>query len=90
VLLFLRVIVVSLLAGLLTFAVFLFLGILGIAFTSVIRGGAVNFTHAYRLVAFPAALAGFVIAFGALLWNEIARYRRLRSNLRHHRGLGAA
>jgi phosphoglycerol transferase MdoB-like AlkP superfamily enzyme len=78
-LLILRVIVVSFLAGLLTFAVFLLLGILAMALTGAIHGTAVNFTRAYRSVAFPAALAGFVIAFGGALWNEIAHYRRLRS-----------
>ena len=86
----LRVLVVSVLIGLLTFAVFLFLGILGIALTGVIRGSSVNFTHAYRWVAFPVALGGFAIAFCWLLWREIGHYRRLLADFRQQRGLGAA
>ncbi len=59
----LRVLLVTFLLALLSFALCLFVGILGLAITAAMRGGHPNMTIAYREIAFPAA----IVAGGAAL-----------------------
>jgi hypothetical protein len=75
-LLVIRVVVITILAALLTFAVALFLGITGIVLVDMIRGGGINLAAAYRHVALPIAIAALVIALIAALFTEIKHYRR--------------
>ena len=51
-----RVLLVSFLLALLTFAVCLFLGIFGLLISAGVRGAHPNMTIAYREIAFPAPL----------------------------------
>jgi hypothetical protein len=51
-----RVLLVSLLLALLSFAVCLFLAIVGLLISAVVRGAHPNMTVAYREIAFPGAL----------------------------------
>jgi hypothetical protein len=75
-LLVVRVVVITILAGLLTFAVALFFGITGIVLVDMIRGGGVNLAAAYRHVALPIAIAALVVALIVTLFTEIKHYRR--------------
>jgi hypothetical protein len=52
----LRVLLVTVLLGLLSFAVFLFFGIVGLLITAILRGVHPNMTVAYRQIAFPGAM----------------------------------
>jgi hypothetical protein len=77
-----RVLLVSLLVALLSFAVCLLLGILGLAITARLRGVQPDMTVAYRHIAFPAAI---VIGAGALVGTiviEVRRYRQQVDDLR--------
>ncbi len=71
-----RVIVITALATLLSFAVALFLGIVGIMLADMIRGGGMNLANAYRHIAFPIALVALVIALVLALVSEVRHYRR--------------
>jgi uncharacterized RDD family membrane protein YckC len=78
----LRVLLVSLLVALLSFAVCLLLGILGLSITAWLRGVQPDMTAAYRHIAFPAAI---VIGAGALVGtivSEVRHYRRQVDDLR--------
>jgi TRAP-type C4-dicarboxylate transport system permease small subunit len=79
--LLIRVIVITVLVTLLAFTVALFLGIAGIVFADMIRGGGINLTSAYRHVAVPVACVVMVLAFVASLVNEIRYYRRARAGV---------
>jgi hypothetical protein len=79
VLLAVRVLAITLLATLTTFAVALFLGIAGIALTNLFHGGGVHMANAYRHVALPVAGAALVIAFVVSLSFEIKHYRSARA-----------
>ena len=57
-----RVLLVSFLLALLSFAVCLFLGIFGLLISAGVRGVHPNMTIAYREIAFPAAVVAGVIA----------------------------
>ena len=71
----LRVLLVTFLLALLSFAVCLFVGILGLVITAAVRGVHPNMTIAYREIAFPAAiLAGAAALVGAIVME-----------VRHHR-----
>ena len=59
------------LLALLSFAVCLFLGILGLVVTAAMRGAHPNMTIAYREIAFPAAL---VAGAGALVMQLLWRF----------------
>jgi hypothetical protein len=74
-----RVVVITILATLTTFAVALFLGIAGIVLAGLIHGGGPHMASAYRHVALPVAGAALVIAFLVSLVNEIRYYRRVRA-----------
>ena len=74
----LRVLLVAFLLALLSFAVCLFLGIVGLMITAAARGGHPNMTIAYREIAFPVAL---VAGAGALV---VAIVMELRHGRREH------
>ncbi len=74
-----RVVLVTFIGTLLSFAVSLFLGILGTVIIATVRGVQPNMTLAYRLIALPAAaVAGSIIFFLALAM-EIRHYRQVKT-----------
>jgi hypothetical protein len=74
-----RVVILTFLSALLTFALGLLFGIIGIVIRGRIGGGHPNLTVAYRYVALPAAavMAGVVLITGTVL--EIRRYRQVKA-----------
>ena len=74
----LRVLLVTFLLALLSFAVCLFLGIMGLVITAAVRGVHPNMTIAYREVALPAALLAGVAALVVAIVAEIRHYRQER------------
>ena len=74
----LRVLLVTFLLALLSFAVCLFLGILGLVITAAMRGGHPNMTIAYREIAFPAALVAGAGALVVAIVMELRHHRRER------------
>lgn len=78
----LRVLLVSFLLALLSFAVCLFLGILGLVIAAVVRGVHPNLTVAYREIAFPVALVAGTVALVAAIILEVRYYRHERTDLR--------
>ncbi len=81
----LRVLLVTFLLALLSFAVCLFLGILGLVITAAVRGVHPNMTVAYREIAFPAAILAGAGALVAVVVLEIRHYRQLRIESRFPR-----
>jgi hypothetical protein len=73
-----RVLLVAFLLALLAFAVFLFLGIVGLVITAGVRGVHPNMTIAYRQVAFPAAVIAGAAALVAAIVIEVRHSRRRR------------
>jgi hypothetical protein len=73
-----RVLLVSFLLALLSFAVFLFLGIVGLLISAVLRGAHPNMTVAYREIAFPGALVLGGIALLVAIVIEVRYQRRKR------------
>ena len=67
----LRVLLVAFLLALLSFAVCLLLGILGLVITAGVRGVHPNMTVAYRQVAFPAAVLAGAAALVAAIVLEV-------------------
>ncbi len=74
----LRVLLVTFLLALLAFAVFLFLGIVGLVIHALVRGVHPNMTVAYRAIAFPAAVAVGAIALLAAILIEVRYQERKR------------
>jgi hypothetical protein len=72
----LRLLLVTFLLALLSFAVCLLLGILGLAITAAIRGGHPNMTIAYREIAFPAAVLAGAAALVVAIGMEVRHYRQ--------------
>jgi hypothetical protein len=75
----LRVLLVTFLLALLSFAVCLFLGILGLVITAAVRGIHPNMTIAYREIAFPAAVLAGAAALVAAVVLEVRHYRPQRN-----------
>ena len=74
-----RVLIVTFIVTLLSFAVSLLLGILGVILAAKIKGGQPNMTLAYRDVALPiAALVGTVVLVSSLVM-EIRHYRQAKA-----------
>jgi amino acid transporter len=73
-----RVFLVTTILTLLSFAVSLFLGILGTALGAKLRGVHPNMTFAYRHIALPVATVAAVIVFVSAVIMEIRQYRRAR------------
>jgi hypothetical protein len=72
----LRVLLMSFLLALLSFAVCLFLGILGLVIIAAVRGIHPNMTIAYREIAFPAAILAGAAALVAAIVMEVRQGRR--------------
>ncbi len=74
-----RVLLVTFLLTLLSFAVSLLLGILGLVIGAKIRGATPNMTFAYRHIALPAAaMVGAVVLVSAISL-EIRHYRQAKA-----------
>jgi hypothetical protein len=73
-----RVLLVSFLLALLSFAVFLFLGIAGLLISAVVRGAHPNMTVAYREIALPGALVLGGIALLVAIVVEVRYQSRKR------------
>jgi hypothetical protein len=76
----LRVLLVTFLLALLSFAVCLLLGILGLVVTSAVRGAQPNLTIAYREIAFPAAILAGTAALVVAIVMEIRHHRERESD----------
>ena len=74
----LRVLLVTFLLALLSFAVCLFLGIMGVLITAAVRGVHPNMTIAYREFALPAALLAAAAALVVAMVAEIRHHRQER------------
>jgi hypothetical protein len=74
-----RVLLVTFIGTLISFAVSLLLGILGIVTVSALRHANPNMTVAYRLIALPAAVVAGSIIFVLALTMEIRHYRQSRT-----------
>jgi len=74
-----RVFLVTFLMTLLSFAISLLLGILGVVVGARLRGIAPNLTLAYRLIAVPAAgvVASVVLVLSAVI--EVRHYRQAKA-----------
>jgi hypothetical protein len=72
----LRVLLVTSLLALLSFAVCLFLGILGLLISAAVRGVHPNMTIAYREIAFPAAILAGAAALVVAIVMEIRHHRQ--------------
>jgi hypothetical protein len=75
----LRALLVTFLLTLLSFALSLLLGILGIVISARLRGVSPNMTTAYRHIAFPVAGAVAVIALITISVIEIRHYRQAKA-----------
>ncbi|MGH9510592.1 MAG: hypothetical protein ACRD2U_00495 [Terriglobales bacterium] len=75
----LRVLLITFILTLLSFAVSLLLGIFGIAIGSLIRGIHPNMAMAYRHVALPAAFVVGVIVLVSATAMEIRHYRQTKA-----------
>jgi hypothetical protein len=75
----LRVLLVTFLLTLLSFAVSLLLGIVGVVVGAKLRGGTPNMQVAYRDVAAPTAAAVCAIVLVSSLFMEIRNYRRAKA-----------
>jgi ABC-type nickel/cobalt efflux system permease component RcnA len=74
-----RVLLLTFIGTLISFAVSLLLGIVATVAVSVLRGVHPNMTVAYRQVALPAAVVGGAIIFVLALVMEIRHYRQSRT-----------
>jgi uncharacterized membrane protein len=74
-----RVLLVTFIGTLLTFAVSLLLGILATVGVSAVRGVNPNMTQAYRYIALPAAAVAGGIIFVLALAMEIRHYRQSKT-----------
>ena len=74
-----RVLLVTLIGTLISFAVSLFIGILGIIIVSAVRHTQPNMTVAYRLIALPTAAVAGSIIFVLALAMEIRHYRQSKT-----------
>jgi len=77
----LRVLLVTFLLALLSFAICLFLGIMGLVITAALRGVHPNMTIAYREFALPAALLAGAAALVVATVAEIRHHRQERMRL---------
>lgn len=74
-----RVLLVTFIGTLLSFAVGLFLGIVGTVLVSVLRGSRPQMTLAYRHIALPSALLAGSIIFVVALAAEVRHYRQMKA-----------
>ena len=74
-----RICAVTFLATVISFALALFFGIVTILLIAMLRGGAMDMTHAYRHVALPVALVVLVASFITSLITEMRGARRQKT-----------
>ena len=74
-----RVLLVTFILTALSFAISLFLGILGVVINSRLRGTPLNLTFAYRHIALPAALVTGSIVLISAFAIEIRHYLQARA-----------
>jgi hypothetical protein len=74
-----RVLLVTFLLTLLTFAVSLLLGILGLVITARVRGVHPNLTTAYRQIALPVAAVAAAIVLVSATMIEIRHHRQAKA-----------
>jgi hypothetical protein len=74
-----RILLVTFIGTLISFAVSLFIGILGIIIVSALRHTQPNMTVAYRLIALPTAVVAGGIIFVLALTMEIRHYRQSKT-----------
>jgi hypothetical protein len=74
-----RILLVTFIGTLISFAVSLFIGILGIIIVSALRHTQPNMTVAYRLIALPTAVVAGSIIFVLALAMEIRHYRQSKT-----------
>ena len=74
-----RVVLVSFLLTLLSFAMSLLLGIVGLAIQARLRGVATDMTFAYRHIALPVAAVIGIIALIGVTITEIKDFRQMRA-----------
>jgi len=74
-----RILLITFLMTLLSFAVSLLLGIVGIVITARLRGLHPNMAIAYRHIAFPVAAAGGAIALISAIVTEIRHHRQTKA-----------
>jgi len=74
-----RVVVITFLLTLVTFALCLLLGILGLAISGALRGVHPNLTSAYRHFAFPAAMGVAAVVLVSATIMEVRRYRQMKA-----------
>ena len=74
-----RVVLVTFIGTLLSFAVSLFLSIVGIVIVSLVRGVHPEMTMAYRHIALPVALVAGCIIFVSTFAMEIRHYRQTKT-----------
>jgi uncharacterized BrkB/YihY/UPF0761 family membrane protein len=74
-----RVVLVTVIVTLLSFAISLFLGILGTVIGSRLRGVPPNMVMAYRHVAAPVAIVVGTIVFVSALVMEVRHYRQAKA-----------
>jgi hypothetical protein len=74
-----RVLLVTFIGTLISFAVTLFLGIIGTGAFAALRGTRPNMTIAYRHIALPAAVVAGSIIFVLALGMEIRHYRQMKA-----------
>jgi hypothetical protein len=74
-----RVLLVTFIGTLISFAVSLLVGIIGIVAVSALRHVHPNMTVAYRLIALPAAVVAGNITFVLALAMEIRHYRQSKT-----------
>ena len=72
-----RVLIVTFLFTLASFATGLLLGIIGVVIAGAIRGVHPDMTMAYRFVAAPLAVCGSIVTFIAMLVYEVRRQSRV-------------
>lgn len=74
-----RVLLITIMLTLLSFAVSLFLGILGTLVGAGLRGVRPNMAFAYRHIALPVAITAAAIVLVAAVVIEVRHYRRARA-----------
>jgi len=83
-----RVLAVSSIVTLLSFAVSLLLGICAVLVAARLRGGRPDLSVAYRYIAAPAAAVVFGIVLVSAAFLEVRHYRRARTLSRMERQMG--
>ena len=74
-----RILIITFLLTLLSFAICLLLGILGLVISSAARGVHPNLALAYRHFAFPVAIVVAAVVFVGAAIMEIRRYRQMKT-----------